>query len=112
MKTDHHVEKALAEVCQLGARLKGTGDGPIIAVQVDALGIFTGPGGQAGRIDEGEYQEVQGVGEAPSPQHVQDSHGTGRLVSVNAGRDIDPRGRFIRLALQHRQGHVTDLSVP
>ena len=64
----------------------------VVAVDVEAVGVFAGFAGEAAGVDEGEDEPVEVVGEEAGAEEFEEGERAGGFVAVNAGGKVEGRG--------------------
>jgi hypothetical protein len=64
----------------------------VVAVDVEAVGVFAGFAGEAAGVDEGEDEPVEAVGEEAGAEKFEEGERAGGFVAVNAGGKVEGRG--------------------
>ena len=64
----------------------------VIAVDVEAVGVFAGFAEEAAGVDDGEEEPVKAVGEIAGAEEFEEGEGAGGFVAVGAGGEVEGGG--------------------
>ena len=116
VQADGHVpRRERGQPLQMELHLDGSG-GSVVAVQVEASGIFARAQLAALRVEARANPEVEVVGPGIVPDQIAQGHQSGRFVAVDSGREVESWTRSTEAGeedefMSTHRGHVLGESV-